>query len=148
MPSRVFMICNAYESGFGHGLANDGLDRSKTPHSDPELGEAYQLGYEQGLEHRDACIPPEVLDLVRFMCATWAEIDGWAVASVGTKALCKYPIIQGLGNQIALRRIGEQEHNGKNVRAAMDWMLNQSTAGSANDWSWIPPESPGAGTLP
>jgi len=24
MPSRVFMICNAYESGFGHGLANDG----------------------------------------------------------------------------------------------------------------------------
>lgn len=48
MPSRVFMICNAYESGFGHGLANDGLDMSKTPHSDLELGEAYQIGYEAG----------------------------------------------------------------------------------------------------
>jgi len=131
MPSRIFMICNAYESGFGHGLANDGLDLSKTPHSDPELGEAYQIGYEAGKKHR--AIPAEVLDLVRYMCATWAEIDGWALASVGTKALCKYPILQGLGNQIALKRIGEQEHNVKNVRAAMDWMLNQSTAGSAND---------------
>lgn len=48
MPSRVFMICNAYESGFGHGLASDGMDLSKTPHSDPELGEAYQIGYDAG----------------------------------------------------------------------------------------------------
>ena len=53
MPSRVFMICNAYESGFGHGLANDGMDLSKTPHSDPECGEAYQIGYEAGKKHWD-----------------------------------------------------------------------------------------------
>lgn len=50
MPSKVFMICNSYESGFGHGLANDGLDLSKTPHGDPEHGEAYQIGYEAGQE--------------------------------------------------------------------------------------------------
>lgn len=50
MVSRVSMICNSYESGYGHGLANDGLDLSKTPHADPELGEAYQIGYEAGLE--------------------------------------------------------------------------------------------------
>lgn len=50
MPSRVFMICNSYESGFGHGLANDGLDISKTPHDDAECGEAYQIGYEAGYE--------------------------------------------------------------------------------------------------
>ncbi|OGT54220.1 MAG: hypothetical protein A3E01_00075 [Gammaproteobacteria bacterium RIFCSPHIGHO2_12_FULL_63_22] len=50
MPSKVFMICNSYESGYGHGLANDGLDLSKTPHADPELGEAYQIGYEAGQE--------------------------------------------------------------------------------------------------
>ncbi len=50
MVSRASMICNSYESGYGHGLANDGLDLSKTPHADPELGEAYQIGYEAGLE--------------------------------------------------------------------------------------------------
>lgn len=48
MASRVTMICDSYESGFGHGMADDGLDLSKTPHSDPELGEAYQIGYEAG----------------------------------------------------------------------------------------------------
>lgn len=50
MPSKVFQICNSYESGYGHGLANDGMDLSKTPHSHPypELSEAYQLGYEAG----------------------------------------------------------------------------------------------------
>ena len=48
MVSKVYMICNSYESGYGHGLANDGLDLSKTPHADPELGEAYQIGYEAG----------------------------------------------------------------------------------------------------
>lgn len=50
MVSKVFMICDAYESGFGHGLKLDGLDLSKTPHGDPELGEAYQIGYEAGAE--------------------------------------------------------------------------------------------------
>jgi hypothetical protein len=44
------MICDRYESGFGHGFANDGLDLSKTPHADPEMGEAYQIGYEAGQE--------------------------------------------------------------------------------------------------
>ena len=50
MPSKIYMLCNSYESGFGHGLANDGMDLSKTPHADPEQGEAYQIGYEAGQE--------------------------------------------------------------------------------------------------
>ncbi len=50
MVSRVFMICDRYESGYGHGLKNDGLDLSKTPHQDNELGEAYQIGYEAGYD--------------------------------------------------------------------------------------------------
>lgn len=45
---EIFQICNSYESGFGHGLSNDGFDLSKTPHTDPRLGEAYQIGYEAG----------------------------------------------------------------------------------------------------
>lgn len=48
MPSRIYMICDRYESGYGHGVKNDGLDLSKTPHADPELGEAYKIGYEAG----------------------------------------------------------------------------------------------------
>jgi len=46
----IYMICSSYESGFGHGLAEDGLDLSKTPHAEEELGIAYQIGYEAGLE--------------------------------------------------------------------------------------------------
>lgn len=54
MPSRIYMICNSYESGYGHGLTNDGLDLSQTPHADAELGEAYQIGYEAGIEWHQA----------------------------------------------------------------------------------------------
>lgn len=45
---EIYMICTSYESGFGHGVANDGLDLSKTPHAQEWLGEAYQIGYEAG----------------------------------------------------------------------------------------------------
>lgn len=46
--NKIQEICHSYESGYGHGYANDGFDLSKTPHSDKELGEAYQIGYEAG----------------------------------------------------------------------------------------------------
>lgn len=62
MPSRVYMICNSYESGYGHGLVNDGLDLSKTPHADVELGEAYQIGYEAGQEAYILAQPREPLE--------------------------------------------------------------------------------------
>lgn len=48
--SRAYQICNRYESGYGHGLKRDGLDLSRTPHQDTELGNAYQIGYEAGLK--------------------------------------------------------------------------------------------------
>lgn len=55
MPSKVFMICDAYESGFGHGLQDDGHDNGADLFTDPELAEAYTLGYQNGLEkHCDA----------------------------------------------------------------------------------------------
>lgn len=62
-PSHVGIICNRYESGFGHGLANDGLDLSKTPHADPAHAEAYQLGYLAGQEvYASLGSPTEVTD--------------------------------------------------------------------------------------
>ena len=55
MVTRVYMICDAYESGFGHGLQDDGHDDGKDLYADPELAEAYTLGYTVGLEkHCDA----------------------------------------------------------------------------------------------
>ncbi len=54
MPiSRVFMIVDRYESGYGHGWKQDGFDLSKTPHSNPELAEAYDLGYKAGHDARE-----------------------------------------------------------------------------------------------
>lgn len=47
---EIFAICNAYESGYGHGRKKDGLDLSRTPHSDPNCGQAFQIGYEAGVK--------------------------------------------------------------------------------------------------
>lgn len=48
--SRVFMICDAYESGMGHGLQQDGHYNGSLYFSDPECAEAYTIGYELGAE--------------------------------------------------------------------------------------------------
>jgi hypothetical protein len=48
--NHIHAICEGYESGFGHGLALDGLDLSKITHADPEVGAAYQYGYGCGVE--------------------------------------------------------------------------------------------------
>jgi hypothetical protein len=50
MISRVFMICDAYESGIGHGLQRDGLSDGAAYFADPEHAEAYELGYDLGEE--------------------------------------------------------------------------------------------------
>ena len=44
--SKVFKICNAYETGVGHGQKKDGYTAG--PYSDPELNEAYEMGYSLG----------------------------------------------------------------------------------------------------
>lgn len=44
--SRVFMICNAYESGVGHGRKKDGLPNPYPNKS--EEHEAYEIGYKCG----------------------------------------------------------------------------------------------------
>lgn len=46
----VFIICNAYESGFGHGLADDKLCNPYTDGSQEH--EAYGIGYAAGLERK------------------------------------------------------------------------------------------------
>lgn len=74
--SRIYEICNRYESGYGHGLKRDGLDLSKTPHSDAELGEAYQIGYEAGSERFDAHPQPATQQAV---------FEGWVKSIISTE---------------------------------------------------------------
>ena len=51
MVSKVYMICNAYESGYGHGL--DGKDDYCNPYKEgTEEYEAYAIGRDQGAERR------------------------------------------------------------------------------------------------
>lgn len=45
----IFAICDAYESGIGHGLQLDG-HKSGAIFGNPECGKAYEIGYELGEE--------------------------------------------------------------------------------------------------
>lgn len=46
----VFVICNAYESGFGHGLEDDKLVNPYTEGTNER--EAYDIGYDEGKSRR------------------------------------------------------------------------------------------------
>ena len=50
MVSKIFEICNAYESGYGHGYNKDG--KNGEYYSCPELNEAYGTGYKAGWHAR------------------------------------------------------------------------------------------------
>lgn len=46
--TEVYMICNAYESGIGHGLQRDGVCNPKNPGS--KEYEAWKIGYAEGID--------------------------------------------------------------------------------------------------
>lgn len=51
MVSKVYMICNAYESGYGHGL--DGKDDYCNPYREgTDEHEAYAIGRAEGAKRR------------------------------------------------------------------------------------------------
>ena len=50
--SKVFMICNAYESGVGHGHQMDGLANPFDSKISPECHEAYEIGYQFGVNSK------------------------------------------------------------------------------------------------
>jgi hypothetical protein len=68
-------------------------------------------------------ITPEMVDLVRFLAATWDDIDRFVYEHCDAEALAQYPVIQGTRNQFNIRRIGMQEYKPENVRKAVDWLL-------------------------
>ena len=80
-------------------------------------------------------IPPEVLDLVRFMCATWVDIDKFVYQHCDADALVHYPVIQGSRNQMKLYKIGKQPYESKNLGIAAEWLqrYNAVLSGAANE---------------
>jgi len=71
-------------------------------------------------------IPIEVLDLLRFMCAVWTDIDKWAYEHCDVESLMHYPIVQGIRNKIKLQRIGEQPYDTQNISKAVEWLQRYS----------------------
>ena len=50
MISEVYRICDAYESGVGHGQKDDKHDnKSSDLYAEKDMNEAYQIGYAFGL---------------------------------------------------------------------------------------------------
>lgn len=74
-------------------------------------------------EKKSQDFPPEILDLLRFMCETWSEIDKWAYENCDGDALAKYPVIQGTSNQMRIREIGNQPYDSSKLKDAVTWML-------------------------
>ena len=68
----------------------------------------------------------EYLDLIRFLCETWSEIDKWAHETCSGKQLMSYPVVQGTANQAKLQKIGNQIYSIKNIRVAVDKLLELS----------------------
>lgn len=70
-------------------------------------------------------IPPEVLDLLIFMCNTWDTIDSFVYEHLAQEdAIMNYPVIQGAANQMALRQIGKLPYDKTNLGKAVQWMKN------------------------
>jgi len=70
-------------------------------------------------------IPPEVLDLTRFMCQTWSALQDffYQQAKDGNLDVGSWPQVQGTRNQLNLTRIGEQPFDTKKLAVAVAWMM-------------------------
>lgn len=66
-------------------------------------------------------VPHGVLDLTRFMCKTWSEIDKFVYKNCSD--IGQYPVIQGTRNQLNLSRIGEQQINANEINKGVNWLL-------------------------
>lgn len=73
-------------------------------------------------------VPRGVLDLTRFMCKTWSEIDKFVYKNCTD--IGQYPVIQGTQNQLDLSRIGEQQINENEINKGVKWLLEAARGGN------------------
>lgn len=83
-------------------------------------------------EKLEGCVvvPHGVLDLTRFMCKTWSEIDKFVYRNCSD--IGQYPVIQGTQNQLNLARIGEQKINANEINKGVKWLLEAARGGNEN----------------
>lgn len=93
-PKRrdIFAICDAYESGIGHGLQRDG-HKSGAIFGNPECGMAYEIGYEEGEERssgKKPAVPPvatQVAQAVHFYRVRGAETQWHETSAENIEAI-------------------------------------------------------------
>lgn len=79
----------------------------------------------QAVPETHVVVPKGVLDLTRFMCKTWAEIDNFVYKNCTN--LGEYPVIQGTSNQFNLAKIGNQKVDHNAIHSAVKWFLESES---------------------
>lgn len=81
----IFAICDAYESGIGHGLQLDG-HKSGAIFGNPECGKAYEIGYEEGEERaRGGKAVAPAAPIAEVKPVAWKRITAPGQVKVGDK---------------------------------------------------------------
>ncbi|WP_151819290.1 hypothetical protein [Acinetobacter seifertii] len=106
-------FCEAYGNGFDRSLAKLFFANG--------WGEAKAQAVPEGC----VVVPKGVLDLTRFMCKTWAEIDNFVYKNCTN--LGEYPVIQGTSNQFNLAKIGNQKVDNKFIHSGVKWFLESES---------------------
>lgn len=106
-------FCEAYGNGFDRSLAKLFFANA--------WGEAKAQAVPEGY----VVVPKGVLDLTRFMCKTWAEIDNFVYKNCTN--LGENPVIQGTSNQFNLAKIGNQKVDNKAIPSAVKWFLESES---------------------
>lgn len=72
---------------------------------------------------------PDMVHLIKFLAATWAEVDAWA-HTLDADVLMRYPVVQGLRAQMALRKLGKGSVDLEAVNRALK-LLSEQAIGDA-----------------
>ncbi len=86
---------------------------------------AWKKAKAQAVPEGCVVVPKGVLDLTRFMCKTWAEIDNFVYKNCTN--LGEYPVIQGTSNQFNLAKIGNQKVDNKFIHSGVKWFLESES---------------------
>ncbi|HGH1346850.1 TPA: hypothetical protein ACJKLK_001236 [Acinetobacter baumannii] len=90
-----------------------------------ELRAELEKAKAQAVPETHVVVPKGVLDLTRFMCKTWAEIDNFVYKNCTN--LGEYPVIQGTSNQFNLAKIGNQKVDNNAIHSAVKWFLESES---------------------
>jgi len=77
-----------------------------------------------------ATVPPELVDLVRFVAAHYVDVHEYIYRNCPPDVAAQVPKLQSTQAVFAANVIGKQNYSAKNLKAAVDWMLDNPDFGS------------------